>query len=111
MLFLIFNEYNECKKVKGIRIDRRFTDDPAKIPFYKGNKEKAEKDWYGTGKNHRIVNGRIERDFDDEFFIIEINTLEDLLNFQEKYKINANISRDKSGYIYNGVELNMFHED
>lgn len=105
------NKFEECRKVKGISIDRRYVDNPAKLGCYNGNKEKANKDWYGTGRNHRVVNGCIERDFDDEFYIIEINTIEDLLNFQDKYNINATISRRKSGYVYNGKELNTFYAD
>lgn len=112
MLFYAYidNKYDECKKVKGIRIDRRTTDAPEKIPFYKGNKIEADNDWYGEGKNHRVVNGMIERDFDDEFFVIEINTLEDLINFQEKYEVNASIG-EKSRYVFNGVELYSFYSD
>jgi hypothetical protein len=105
------SKYTESTKVKGYRIDRRCCDEPVKIPAYNGNKKKADADWYNEGKNHRVVNGYIERDFDDEFYIIEINTLEDLLNFQDKYKVTASVSRRKSGYIYNGVELDTFYAD
>jgi hypothetical protein len=98
--FIKKSKYEECIKVKGIRIDRRFCDEPVKI-----------KEWYEEGKNHRVVNGHIERDFDDEFYIIEMNTLEDLMNFQSKYNINASVSNDKSSHVYNGEELNCFRED
>ena len=114
MLFHIWDDeekYEECKKVKGIRIDRRTTDAPEKILCYRGNKIKADQDWYGEGKNHRVVDGMIERDFDDEFYIIEINTLEDLLDFQDKYKINASVYRNKSQHVFNGLELNSFYCD
>lgn len=114
MLFYICDntgEYKEVKKVKGIRIDRRTTDAPEKILWYKGNKELANKEWYSEGKNHRVVNGMIERDFDEEFYVIEINTIEDLLNFQDKYKVNATISRNRSQYVFNGVELWSFYEN
>jgi len=103
-------KYPEIKMVKGIKIDRRTTDDPSKIPFYKGNKELADKDWYERGRNHRVVNGMIERDFDEDFLIIELNSLEDLLEFQIKYKTNVGISSG-SQHVYNGEELNTFHFD
>lgn len=105
------SKYEECKKVKGIHIDRRYYDKPEKILVYNGNKKEANNDWYGEGKNHRVVDGFIERDFDDEFFIIEMNTLEDLLIFQDKYKINASVSNRKSCYVYNGEEINTFYAD
>jgi len=103
-------KYLELKMVKGIRIDRRTSDEPVGIPFYRGNKELADQDWYGEGKNHRVIDGHIERDFDDEFLVIELNSLEDLLEFQKKYETNVGIS-NRSGYIYNGKELNTFHFD
>lgn len=100
----------EHKKVKGIRIDRRYTDNPEKILAYKGDKKVANKDWYSKGKNHRVINGFIERDFDEEFYIIEINTLEGLLNYSKKYDTNVCIS-NSSNYIYNGNVLNTFNID
>ncbi len=100
-------KYDECKRVKGIKIDRRTTNDPKKVPAYHGKEDW----WFEAGRNHRVIDGMIERDFDEEFFIIEINTLQDLLNFQDKYKVNASVSRCKSGYVYNGEELGMFHVD
>jgi hypothetical protein len=104
-------KFEECKKVKGIRIDRRWCADPVDLSMYNGNKEKANADWYGEGRNHRVVDGCIERDFDDEFYIIEINTLEELLDFQDKYNVNASVRRRKSGYVYNGKELYTFDAD
>lgn len=103
--------YEEFKKAKGIRINRKYTDSPEKIPYYNGDKELADKEWYGLGRNHRVVNGMIERDFDDEFYIIEINTIEELLEFQKKYNINATVSPNKNNYVYNGIELYTFYED
>jgi hypothetical protein len=76
----------EAFKENYTRIDERSFDEPVKIPFYNGNKERAENDWYGSGRNHRTENGRIKRDFDDVAWFIEINSLEELFDFVNKYK-------------------------
>ena len=103
-------KYPECKIVHGMRIDRRNSNSPDKIPYYQDHPDMIAKDWYGTGKNHRVVDGKIEKDFDCDFCIIEINSLEDLMNFQDKYNVNASVSHH-SQYVYNGEELNKFSED
>jgi hypothetical protein len=100
--------YKECKKVSGLRVDRRNTDSPEKIPAFKEDKEYANKYWYGDGMNHRVVNGCIERDFEDIFCVIELNTIEELLNLQEKYGTDINIS-NKKYYIFNGEFLNTLY--
>ena len=107
----MYCRYEEARKVKGIKIDRRNVTKPEDLLIYKGNPEKAYKDWYGFGKNHRIVNNMIERDFDDEFYVIEMNTLEDLLDFQEKYDINATVKKEKRGIVYDGEELYELYAD
>lgn len=98
-------KYEECKLVKGIRLDRRNTDNPTKIRAYKGEKDW----WYSEGKNHRIENGEIVRQFDDEFYIININSLNELLKLQDKYKIDV-VLGGRSGYVYNGKELKRLSE-
>lgn len=75
----------ESFKSSYIRIDERNTDDPVKIGRYKGNKELANKDWYGEGKNHRVENGHIKRDYNDETWFVEINDLQQLNEFIDKY--------------------------
>ena len=40
------------------RIDRRYCDDPKKVPFNKGTSDW----WYADGANHRVENGCICRD-------------------------------------------------
>lgn len=69
-----------------VRIDVRNVDDPLKIPYYKGNIELVNKDWYGEGRNHRVENGCIMRDFDDKAWFINISTLKELNEFIKKYK-------------------------
>jgi len=41
--------------------------------------------WFSKGKNHRVEHGNIRRDFDDEAWFVEINDLDELMKFQEKY--------------------------
>jgi hypothetical protein len=72
----------EAKKEPYIRIDRRTSDAPEKIPAFAG---KDPEWWYSEGRNHRVVNGMIEREFDTEGWFIEINTLEELMAFEGKY--------------------------
>jgi hypothetical protein len=52
---------------KYTRIDVRTTDDPRTVPAYNGKDDW----WYAMGENHRIVDGRIVRDFPgtDAWFI------------------------------------------
>ena len=64
------------------RIDERTVNSPSKIPFYKNQPDDW---WYSEGKNHRVEHGHIMRDFDDEGWFIELDTLEDLLKFHKKY--------------------------
>lgn len=66
-------------------VDVRNTDSPYKIWQ---TEEDVQKNWFGIGKNHRVMNGKIVRDMEDEvksYWVIEFNHIEDLLKFQEKY--------------------------
>lgn len=71
----------EAKRVKVVRVDERTADDPAKIPSAKGKSEW----WYEAGRNHRVENGRIRRDFDDNAWVINIRSLKDLVGFCRKH--------------------------
>jgi len=42
-------------------------------------------DWYVKGQNHRKVRGGIARDFPDEAWFVEIDSLDALLRFHEKH--------------------------
>jgi hypothetical protein len=57
--------------------DVRVFDDPAKIPAYASRPDA----WYGYGTNHRVVNGRIMRDYEQEDWFIEIADLPALVEF------------------------------
>lgn len=72
--------HRKAKKEKIVRIDERTTDDPSKIPSGGHTSDW----WYKDGRNHRVENGRIKRDFDAEIWVIEINSLEDLIAFGNK---------------------------
>jgi hypothetical protein len=64
-------------------IDIRRIDSPFKI--WK-TEEEVQKNWFNEGKNHRVENGRIIRDLNDEvYWVVEFKTLEELINFQDKY--------------------------
>ena len=67
------SKYPEYKLVTGYHIDRRNADSPDKIPYYQKYPDMVQKDWYSTGKNHRIVNGKIEKDSEEmNFYVIEL---------------------------------------
>ncbi len=58
------NEEKPCEAAiqkSYAKIDERIVDDPRKIDHY-GNKSDW---WYEEGTNHRIVNGRIQRDMEE----------------------------------------------
>lgn len=71
-----------AKEERRIKVDVRNTDDPKKIPAYKG---RSDNWWYDTGTNHRVHNGYIMRDIGHEtIYTIEINSLEELLEFSKE---------------------------
>lgn len=61
------------------RIDERVVDDPSKLN-YKPDRE----NWYSNGSNHRVENGHIKRDFVSEGWFINLNSLEELLEFKKE---------------------------
>ncbi len=65
-----------------IRIDERTVNSPSKITAYKNQPVDW---WYSAGKNHRVENGHIVRDFDDKGWFVKLDTMEDLLKFTQKY--------------------------
>lgn len=62
-----------------MRIDERTVDSPAKIGSH------GEPTWYELGRNHRVENGHIMRDFDDTAWFIEMNSLDDLIAFHKAH--------------------------
>lgn len=79
---------DEAYKKKIIRIDERGFES-----FEEHDTELSrDKKWLEEGFNHKIIpankhidHEHIYREFDDEMWAIEINTLEDLLNLRNKY--------------------------
>lgn len=70
----------EARKEEVIWTDEREVDDPRKLKF--GGDE-----WYTQEGffNHRVENGHIKRDWKEQKWVIEINSLEELNAFVEKY--------------------------
>ena len=63
------------KKIKYPFFDIRCCKDPKLIPINNG----TDGDWYTHGKDHCVVNGKIQRTLEDrEVWTVEINTLEEL---------------------------------
>lgn len=79
----IFDDERPCDeaiKDKIIFTDVRNVDNPNKLTCMTADK------WYKQGTNHRIINGNIARDLDKrDCYMIEINTLEELLELKNKY--------------------------
>lgn len=71
-----------AKLEKYIKLDVRTVDDPSKVTTYGGKKDW----WYREGRNHRKENGQIVREFVDEAWFVEINTIEQLWTILEKHK-------------------------
>ncbi len=68
------------------RVDRRNVDDLRKIPASRRDPERAEKEWYGDGGNHRIEQGCLVRDMGlQEAWTIEMDSIEALWAFAQKY--------------------------
>lgn len=68
-------------RLSCMRRDGRTTDDPAKVPAYNGGTAW----WYDEGTNHRVVNGRIERDIPDETWIVVFHRFSEFQAFVEKH--------------------------
>lgn len=78
-----YNDKKPCegaKKEKCLHVDERTVKSPKML-----SRVMTEEDWYGTGKNHRVENGHIMRDMDTTAWFIELNTLEELLEFTKKH--------------------------
>ena len=94
-----------CKLVNGLNIDTRYVSHPSLM-----NCKETGATWYNNGINHRVENNTIKRDFDAKFYIIEINTLEELVEMQKQLNCNIGIGHD-SEYIYEGKVLAQLHYD
>lgn len=97
--------FEKCYLIQGYRTDERIVDNPNKLKYID-----AEKDWYENGENHRVIDGHICRDFEEQFHVIDIDSIEELLELGKKYKTNIGVS-SKSWRKYNGIELPTLHYD
>ena len=87
--------HKDAYQRKYIYVDTRTTDDPAKIPMYKGDPSA----WYGRGTNHRVENGQIKRDIHKESgWFIQVDNLhkflEDLHKNEKTTEIVLSIEED-----------------
>lgn len=71
---------DEAFEAEIMRVDSRNTDDPKKILVYGGTEG-----WYKHGSNHRLENGRICRDIFDKVYVIELDSITNIMNFIDKY--------------------------
>lgn len=92
---------DEAIQMPYTRIDVRSADDPCTIPAFKA---KDPFWWYGSGSNHRVVNGQIMRDFPDEEWFVEIESLESMMAFHEKYG-EIVIGRHADNYTILAIEI------
>jgi hypothetical protein len=79
----IWSEKKPCEGVyqgKYLWTDTRTVDDPNKLFGLHRD------DWYKQGENHRVENGTIKRDLIRDGWLIDINTLEELINFCKENK-------------------------
>lgn len=67
----------EAKQKKYFHMNWKTSDDPAKVPFYKGETDW----WYNEGTNHRVEDGVIVRDMERDGWFVEFNNLDELLAF------------------------------
>ena len=65
---------DEAESVPFVRVDRRTTVNPY-----------IRKTWYDIGRNHRVENGMIARDFDSKRWMVRIADDAELQAFCEKY--------------------------
>jgi len=77
-----WTEAKPCKEayqIDGFRVDERTVKDPSKLSC-------DDKDtWYEKGVNHRVIKGHIYRDFPAKFWVVDIDSLEELMKFSKKY--------------------------
>lgn len=79
---------DEAEEVSFVRVDRRTVDCPMK------NRYIGEK-WYEDGRNHRVENGKIARDFDDKRWVVQVPDGAALQEFCLKYdEIILSINND-----------------
>lgn len=77
-----------------VRVDVRTVDDPRKIPAYLGADPVW---WYGEGTNHRVIDGRIARDFHEEAWTLEVRDAGALAALAQQEGCPVSIHTDPGG--------------
>lgn len=76
-----------------VRADVLYTPDPSQIRH-----EPTRNTWFDSGRNHRAVNGAICRDFDAQGWMVEIGSLEELLEFSKQADCELVVDADRMQY-------------
>lgn len=63
-----------------VATDELGVDDPNKL-----NDKRVSDNWYTKGRNHRVENGHIKRDYDTEGYFVRFDNIDDLFSFIKKY--------------------------
>lgn len=71
---------NGATKRKILHTDERYFDDPMKNPMV-GNTWYTDEGFF----NHRVEDGHCKRDWYKEGWVIEINTMDELMKFMDEY--------------------------
>lgn len=68
----------EAYRAPYVRVDERTTDNPKVLPG-------GSADWFGKGRNHRVENGHLMRDFEAEGWFVDLADYDALIAFIRKY--------------------------
>ena len=72
---------SEARRGMGVRVDERTFKTPEKHDASLGHLEP----WHSQGKNHRLTEIGIARDFDEMQWFVDFNTLEELMAFVARH--------------------------
>lgn len=72
-------EEARLKKLKYI--DSREVDHPDKLPYY----DPSKRSWFEDGKNHKVVDGKMQREFIRERYCVQISSIASLKAFVSLY--------------------------
>lgn len=87
---------DEAKKTTLVMMESRDVDDPSKLPY-----KRDPLAWYNYGRNHRVENGKICRDYDEEHWTVLIPDADALGKFcEENGEIILSTVNSASGPIF-----------
>lgn len=96
--------HERAYKKAYVRIDERTVDDPEKLYVESGGA------WYKNGRNHRVENGHIMRDFDDVAWFIDIKDLDDLIKFTKELDGTKEIVFGESYWSNRIVQIEIYDD-